>query len=38
MILRAEHIDENAHNESFENANRLEFELLLSKNARVMLT
>jgi hypothetical protein len=38
MILRAEHIDKNAHNESSEDADRLEFELLLSKDARVMLT
>ncbi len=38
MILRAEHIDKNAHNESSEDANRLKFELLFSKNARVMLT
>ncbi len=28
MILRAKHIDKNVHNESFEDANRLKFELL----------
>jgi ATP-dependent DNA helicase PIF1 len=38
MILRAEHTNKNAHNASSENADRLKFELLLSKDARVMLT
>jgi hypothetical protein len=38
MILRAEHTNKNAHNASFEDADRLKFELLLNKDARVMLT
>jgi hypothetical protein len=38
MILWAKHINKNAHNESSEDANRLKFELLLNKNARIMLT
>jgi hypothetical protein len=38
MILRAEHTNKNAHNASSEDADRLKFELLFSKDVRVMLT